>query len=299
MFGSVPKRPEANRCERFDLLRPNTVTDSQITAAAADINDRKREATFHGWFGFKPKVEPMVFAAPPSIAPLPYEAPRAVSLPSSQDASNACEAHYWDWDANYPVAAAAAKHHDVSSDVDTAAAGAAHAIVTTTAGGSAAAGDVCESTVDDGSHVDASGARSLTRMLSLQQWQRSLDDTSVTADMQVFATRMQDISFRAARDRKRIDAALHDPFARIGMPVVASMRDFTATLQSAVELEAYCRARRGLVLCKSSGDEEGLVSVSRLCNVFEATVRNRAFKFANKLHRTFNVSGCCVIVVRR
>ena len=51
-----------------------------------------------------------------------------------------------------------------------------------------------------------SKARFDERLLTRQQWQRSLDLTSTYVDMQVFTTRMDQVTLRAAKDRKLMDA---------------------------------------------------------------------------------------------
>ena len=360
MFGSVPKAPEPNRRDRFDLLESD-----------------QRQVACRGWFGFKDKTPPVIFAPPPLSPPMPFEPSRscvtaAAPIPAGNDDDVATHLGIVaaDWDAHFmtaavapstSVAVTAIRKHNAGLR-DAAALGkeasGAPAVASTAPGGGVSAGPMgavapavslndsagasadvkvvvegggdgaaCTASVDDAAKEAAAVAAAVAsaaaavaaaaaeleveleaeadaameaasaaldsprsgKYLSKQVWQRSLELPSTYTDLQVLSTRMDQVSVRAARDRKRWDAMLNDPFTRLGLREIKNVRDFDEGIQSAMDLESFCRARRGLISARTAGDESAMDTLAHLCSVYETALRSRAFRMFNRSQRIAKV----------
>ncbi len=197
------------------------------------------------WFGFRDKPRPVVLSRPPLVPPIPYVAP---STPQEGGQS-------LDLDTGEPCAWGEEPSPTVEHEAHAAAAGvpdpdvvdvSPHAlsgeeVVAEVLGLGLGLGPVLlEADKDEDKGMDKKRERGAPEVVEGRREDllapltvaatapqpRILDLDSTFLDMQVFALRMNRISVKAARCRKRMDAVVTDPFARVGLPPLESPEAF-------------------------------------------------------------------------
>ncbi len=74
------------------------------------------------------------------------------------------------------------------------------------------------------------------------------------------------------------------------------MNEFTESVQCAMDLESFCRARRALVTCKESPGERLHETLTDLCSLYDTSLRSRAFRQFTRKQRIIKVAlsiGAC------
>jgi hypothetical protein len=264
------------------------------------VKPRYAQAT--PWFGFTPKDAPLVLPPPPTHAPVPV---LRTSQPLELDEDTlafGCVAADCTEPWRYAADAAAEAVQCDAADVrvsdgagDAATAAAANSGRVTGVGAVAGGAGVGAAALDDSTDVmmpRTSGDTAVVIVSDALIRQAEAEAAQTAADMQTFALRMTQVSIRAARDRRRRDACLHDPFVRVGLPELDSKVDFDLSVQAALDLEAYAR----LHSCAVVSPTAVVPALRHQMTLYEDAVRARAYQISSRSQRDMKVRRSCVCV---